>query len=181
MALEQALSQEILKCSEIQSDLMRLSCFDQIAGGLTSATGEGGSNSTSGAWRIERTSDPLTDAKVVILALVADGNNAMLILRCKSGSNIEVFINWNEYLGTDVVVTSRVGQSPAVQLEWSVSTDKKATFYPQDSRKLVEGMLQVDKYVAQVTPYNENPVTATFSLTGLGDVATELFSTCKTK
>jgi type VI secretion system protein VasI len=73
------------------------------------------------------------------------------------------------------------GTSAASQQQWGLSTDKKATFYPRNSFQLIEELTRVDKFVAQVTPYNESPVTALFDVSGLADAAGPFFETCKSK
>jgi len=102
----------------------------------------------------------------------------MLILRCKS-AKAELFINWNNYLGSEAVVTSRVGTAAASQRQWGLSTDEKAAFYPRNPAQLIEELTRVDRFVAQVTPYNESPVTPSFDVTGLADAAVPFFETCK--
>jgi type VI secretion system protein VasI len=181
VATKQDLGAEIAKCAAVESDLARLTCFDQIAV-LLAAKGapEPNPSPVDSNWRVEISADPLTDSKTVLLALVADGKNAMLILRCKN-AKAEVFINWNNYLGSEAVVTTRVGTSAASQQQWGLSTDKKATFYPRNSFQLIEELTRVDKFVAQVTPYNESPVTALFDVSGLADAAGPFFETCKSK
>lgn len=181
IATQQDLNPEIIKCAAVQSDLARLACFDQIAASVAakSAT-EPSPGAADSNWRVEISADPLTDSKTVLLAVVADGKNAMLILRCKN-AKAEVFINWNDYLGSEAVVTSRVGTAAASQQQWGLSTDKKATFYPRNAAQLIEELTRVDKFVAQVTPYNESPVTALFDVTGLANAAVPFFDTCNPK
>jgi type VI secretion system protein VasI len=177
---EQDLHKEIAKCAAIQSDLLRLTCFDQIAASPATIEDVAKSSAATGSWRVETTKDPLTDSRIVLLALVSDGNNAMLMLRC-NGKDLDAYINWNEYLGSEAVVTSRIGTAAAEQLQWGLSTDKKATFYPRNSKELVQSLKKVDKFIAQVTPYNESPVTAVFNVTGLSTTGTPLMEACALK
>jgi len=180
LTLYQDLSQQLIECAGLKSDLARLACFDQLATPLTKDNLKDAKPGDESKWQVQISADPLTDSKIVILALLADGNNAMLLLRCKN-AKAEVFINWNDYLGSEAVVTSRIGTASPSQQEWGLSTDKKATFYPRNSMELVEELTHADKFVAQVTPYNENPVTALFNVTGLAAAVAPFFESCKAK
>lgn len=124
--------------------------------------------------------DPLTDATTVVLALVDDARKAMLLLRCAK-KKTQVFINWNDYLGSEAIVTRRLGDEKATRTEWGLSTDKKATFYPGKDSDLIKKLMASDRFVAQVTPYNENPVTAVFSVAGLSEAAQPLLETREIK
>jgi type VI secretion system protein VasI len=90
-----------------------------------------------------------------------------LILRCQSHQT-EAYVNWSEYLGSDdALVTSRLGGNPAESKAWSLSSDHEATFVPGNIPQFIQQLAAVDRYVVQVTPYNESPVTATFDVGGL--------------
>ena len=125
----------------------------------------------------------IDDSKTVTLILEADsgkdrwGNAVYLIARCKSNQT-DLFINWNDYLGSEADVLTRVGNNKAVTQRWSLSTDNQATFH-SNPIPFLKKMLQSTKLVAQVTPYNENPVTAIFNTTGLENAIKPLRETCK--
>jgi type VI secretion system protein VasI len=75
-------------------------------------------------------------------------------------------------------VLTRLGQEQASTEEWSLSTDSKATFYPGNPVPYIKKMMVNDSFVAQVTPYNESPVTATFDIKGLARAIEPLIQTC---
>jgi hypothetical protein len=58
-----------------------------------------------------------------------------------------------------------------------MSTDSQATFHPQ-AIPFLKSLVQANKLVAQVTPYNASPVTAIFDTTGLGNAIKPLRETC---
>ena len=58
----------------------------------------------------------------------------------------------------------RVGNSAAVPKMWGLSTSSKTTFYTGDDVRFIKELLLVDKFVAQVVPNGETPITATFNL-----------------
>jgi hypothetical protein len=134
-------------------------------------------------WQVSETRNPLTDSPLVTLVLQANSGGLMstpaLVLRCRDNKT-EVYINWNQYLGSDdlVRVTSRVGTGKASTDSWPASTDNEATFYPASYVGLIKRLINADRFVAQVTPYNESPVTAVFELAGLSEKVTPLRRAC---
>jgi|GEM_PF-502257 len=174
---------EFANCANNTSPVERLACYDELAqkSGMVSTDIE--TELYEGSWRVSTKVNPLDDTKTIILALVASsgsnnwGKPISIIARCKSGQT-EVFINWNDYLGSEATVTTRVGSKSAKTSNWSLSTDKKASF-AKDSISLLRDMTSSNQLVAQVTPYNENPITAVFDTTGLKTALSPILETCK--
>ena len=112
------------------------------------------------------------------------GESIELILRCKDGYGA-LWIDWASYLGSDnPKVTWRIDDSSPRSTKWGISTDSTATFY--EGRNVagtplgvfIQQLVAADRFVAQVTPYNENPVTAVFALTGMEETALQVFAEC---
>jgi type VI secretion system protein VasI len=175
---------EYAKCASIDGDLSRLECFDSLAKDKnldgrqvqpTSITGKG-------KWEVITDVNPIDDSKTVTLMLNASsGANrykqpVFLIARCKSNET-DLYIGWNDYLGSEANVLTRVGDNKAITTKWSMSTDSKATFHTASIPFLKE-MLGSNKLIAQITPYNESPVTAIFNTTGLENAIKPLRETC---
>ena len=99
-----------------------------------------------------------------------------MVARCKSNKT-ELYINWDSYLGRDAYVLTRVGSEKASKQEWGISTDSKATFRNKPIA-FIKKMMTSNKLVAQVTPYNENPITAIFDTSGLENAVKPLRETC---
>ena len=126
----------------------------------------------------------MDDTRTVVLSLRASGGQStrgepiLLVLRCRSGET-EAFIRWNDYLGLDEArVTTRIGNAKAETRSWNISTDNLATFYRRNDVEFIKALLNTDRFLAQVTPYGENPVTATFDITGLSIAVVPLRETC---
>lgn len=181
----------LTKCSSIKANMARLHCYDKLAN-------PNGKQATppprpsaqparhsveKGKWEVKIDKNPVDDSQTVTLALVADEGKSsfqqpvVLLIRCKSNTT-ELFISWNDYLGNEAEVLTRVGTAPASTMTWSLSTDSQATFYPRSPITFIKSFMGADRLVAQVTPYNESPVTAIFDLKGLTGAIAPLRKTC---
>jgi hypothetical protein len=133
-------------------------------------------NESTGLWEMKVEIDPVTDEKKFIFVLEADAGRSRyqkgvyLIIR-HSGERTEAFVNWGDYLGSEVQVTERVGSGEPLTRLWGLSTDKTASFYPSGDLAFVQSLLEEDSLVLRTTPYNSNPVTAVFDIRGLKNVA----------
>lgn len=181
----QSLDKQIASCAAIQGNLERLECFDQLARqkGLNAPQANPVVATGTGKWEIADQTNPIDDTRTVVLALVADqgkprmGEAIALILRCQS-KQVSVYIDWEDFLGSEAEVISRIGNQKAQTQNWSLSTDSKATFYPGDPVDFINALMQHNSFVAQVTPYSESPVTAVFDTTGLQNAIAPLRQTC---
>ncbi|MEQ2352665.1 type VI secretion system-associated protein TagO [Pseudoalteromonas piscicida] len=175
---------EFAKCAAMEGDLSRLECFDNLAKdkGLDGNQAQPTSIEGKGDWDVEVEVNPIDDTKTVTLILKAESGASkwdgpyVLIARCKSNET-DVIIGWNEYLGREADVLTRIGSNEAVTMSWNVSTNSEATFHPAPESFLIQ-MLTSNKLVAQITPYNENPATAIFNTSGLKNAIIPLRETC---
>jgi type VI secretion system protein VasI len=158
-------------CAAIKGDLERLACYDQLAKelGLIRTTVSLPVTGT-GKWRVSEDINPVDDSKIVLLMLTAGqgkstrGEDIDLIIRCKS-RRTELYINWNDYLGLEKTdILTRIENNLAQSNSWSLSTDITSTFFPGSPISFIKALMNADKLVVQVTPYNENPVTAIFDI-----------------
>lgn len=182
-----SLDKEVAACAARKGDLERLECYDALArkNKLDAPVASPAPVSGVGKWDVQDERNPIDDTRTVVLRLAADsGTNKWnkpiaLYIRCKSNQT-EMYIAWNDYLGMDTSrVVTRVGTLKAETKSWQNSTDNQATFYPGSPIGAIKTMMQHEAFVAQVTPYNESPVTATFDLRGLTNAITPLRETCK--
>ncbi len=185
-AFAQSPSDEILvkafiKASKIQNDSSRLARFDMLAKRATLLAEDSSEEESNGNWLIQTKDNPLDDTKTIFGAIRADqgtnsyGDKPVFVARCKS-DDITVFINWGEYLGDDARITYRIGESESQSKNWSVSTDSKSTFIPRNEDDFLKKLQNNDRFVAQVTPYNSNPITAVFNITGVNEVVSQVLS-----
>ena len=184
LIFSQDLAKKIAECATIEGDLDRLECYDQLAkkNNLFGQQKVPTNVDDVGKWRVSREINPLDDSETVTLILTADsgenylGKKVYLVVRCRS-SEISMYIGWDNYLGREAYVTSRIGTEKAVKNKWSLSTDSQATFDNQPT-STIKAMLGNKKYIAQVTPYNESPVTAIFDITGIDNAVKPLIDVC---
>lgn len=175
---------DIAKCAVIEGDLARLECFDGIAKQhkLNGPQSQPVDASNNGKWKVEIDVNPVDDSKTVTMIINATsgegkyGRPVFAVIRCQSNET-DFYIGWGDYLGDEPYVLSRVGDAKAETSEWSISTDKTTTFHPQPV-PFIKSLLTVNKLVAQVTPYNESPITAVFDTTGLNGAIKPLRETC---
>lgn len=175
---------EYAKCAVIDGDLSRLECFDNLATekNLDGRQVQPTSIENKGSWDVSIDVNPIDDSKTVTLMLDSTsakskyGRSVYLIVRCKS-NNTDLYIGWNDYLGREANVLTRIGKNDATTQRWSISTNSKATFHPKPI-PFIKEMLLSPKFIAQVTPYNENPVTAVFNTTGFSNAIKPLRDTC---
>lgn len=173
------------KCAAVDGELSRLECFDKLAkqNNLDGPQSEPKLISDIGKWKVDVEVNPIDDSKTVTMVLSADsgksswGKTIYLIARCKSGKT-ELYINWQDYLGSESYVLTRVGKKDAVTRKWSLSTNSQATFHP-NSISFLKEMLTSSKLVAQTTPYSDSPVTAIFDTSGMEKSIEPLRETCR--
>ena len=183
-AQKASIEKRIAECAAIKGELERLECYDKIAKDFgLAATLKSKTIKGSGKWVVSSKTNPIDDSETITLLLQADEGKGMmgepvsLIIRCKSGE-IELFISWNRYLGSEAYVIYRVGSYEAQRDMWSLSSNSQASFYPNKPVLLIRSLLASDRFVAQVTPYSESPITAVFDIKGLGEAIKPLQKVC---
>ena len=144
-----------------------------------------------GKWFVSRSLNPLDDSSTLTARLIADegrsrwGEPITFFARCKS-NRTEAYVDWSDYLGDDSSspygnwkrVTVRIGDAPAQEQEWDLSTDNEATFAPDWAGDLLKQMVGEERLVLNTTPYSESPITAVFDLRGMRAALSEVASTC---
>lgn len=172
------------KCAIVKGDLARLECYDKLAkkNNLDGRQLKPTSIKDKGKWNVSVDVNPIDDSKTVAIMLDASSGKSRyrksvyMVLRCKSNET-NLYIGWNDYLGGEADILTRIGSNKAITSRWSLSTNKKASFHPEPI-PFIKEMIKSNKLIAQVTPYNESPVTAVFDTTGLNNAIKPLKETC---
>ncbi|MHC4709060.1 MAG: type VI secretion system-associated protein TagO [Planctomycetota bacterium] len=179
------LEQEVAKCAAISNDLERLVCYDELARAQGFDRQQARSVPTGGvgAWEIRDQVNPLDDTRTVNLALVSTsggstaGRPVILVLRCESGET-EVYVNWRVRVASGAQVATRIGTDEVERRRWSLSSNQQATFYPSNDVDFIRALMTADRFVAQVTLYSGNPVTAIFDTQGIDNAVRPLRQSC---
>lgn len=182
--LSAELKKELAFCAAEKGELARLDCYDSLAKKhkLDKPQDVGEKLTGTGKWIVSEEVNPIDDSKTVTLVLEASSGKSnwndrvFFVARCQSNKT-DVYINWNDYLGREASVLTRIGSNKAVTSNWSLSTDSKATFHRKPI-PFLRNMEKEDTLVAQITPYNESPVTAIFHTADLSNALTPLRKTC---
>ena len=170
------LVKEIAKCAAIEGDLERLEAYDNLAQSLGVAYPKVTHPDIKGTgkWTFSKEINPVDDTITITFILDSDsgksiyGETIYLVLRYRS-KKTEAYISWNSYLGNEAYVLTRIGTEKAITQLWSMATNNQSTFYPKDDIGFIRKLMNVDRFVAQVTPYSESPITAVFDVRGLRD------------
>jgi type VI secretion system protein VasI len=156
---------------------------------LTSDTGDPAALATSALsateWSLTESAGPNGETPTVTLAIASstpEGTASLeapaLILRC-SGSETDLFIDWQVYLGADETnVTTRLDGGAASEQAWPHSTDNEASFFPESPVSFITQLVGAETLVAETEPFGEQPITATFALSGLADRIYALRNAC---
>lgn len=132
-----------------------------------------------GRWMLTNAVNPLNDTPVVAITVNAENNGGALItptltIRCNDG-NLATYVNWQDYLGPEPeehglaensrYTLLRFGDTPVRSVEGELSDDETATFFK--FLPFLANLREVDRLVAQVTPYHSSPTTLVFDVTGI--------------
>jgi len=173
-----------INASKIKNDSLRLARFDAIANQAKSLTNNLDNDKNTGDWQLQSKNNPLDDSKTVVAALQANqGTNSynekpVLVARCQS-NKITFYINWGEYLGDNARVTFRIDKNETKTTTWSLSTDSKATFFPRHTIDFLRKLEHSGRFVAQITPYDSNPITAVFNTSGADKIIPKILGCSK--
>ncbi|MGB3290968.1 MAG: type VI secretion system-associated protein TagO [Burkholderiaceae bacterium] len=175
----------LAECAAMDNSVTRLACFDALSserGAVASI--ENTTSNKSGKWETATHTDPMTDKSIYIARLDADTGERRLrgapsiMVRCKDNKT-EMYINWNDFLGSrSISTTYRIDKEPAQRSEWDLSTDKKSAFFPGSPVPMLKKLVESSTFAANVTPYNESPVTAIFNTTGADKALADIRKGC---
>ncbi|WP_162997622.1 type VI secretion system-associated protein TagO [Pseudomonas sp. LTJR-52] len=175
---------EVSYCAAVNNAVERLECYDSIAAKHSLAPIlEAKAIEGIGSWEVTTKVDPLNDKNVYLAGLSAAtgsgryGDKVVMLIRCAENKT-DLIINWNSYLGREAEIIFRIDKQKAQKSTWQLSTDKKAAFYPGSPVKLLKQLAESTSFVANVTPYNENPITAIFDTSGADSALKDVRKEC---
>lgn len=141
--------------------------------------------SVSGSWNTEKTISPMDDSQTIFMYINAESPisawvnetvTPQLVLRFKEGKfsaylklNVLTKVESND----ERTITLRFDSKKAFDVKSSLSTNRKSVFF-EDPRDIAKRIYESDKLTIRFTPFNSNPVTTTFDLTGFRESSNEL-------
>lgn len=134
-------------------------------------------------WEVSRGKSKIDDSPTIVLRRESESmfpEKAVMIIRCKEDTTA-IYLIFNDYLGSKAPpLTVRVGDDKAETLRWAISSDRKALGLWNGSVSIpfLRRIVDADRVVVRVTPYNDSPRTETFVLDGLREPLAELAETC---
>lgn len=138
-------------------------------------------------WSISTSTSPIDDTKSVVMALPAESSIRawpnkraipQLVLRYKE-SQLEAYLDLGVSPAIESgdlrTVTLRFDSNEAFDVRGSESTDGNAIFLP-NTRSIIRRVSESRTMVLRFTPFNSNPVTTTFDLSGFNTSSQELLA-----
>lgn len=136
-----------------------------------------------GKWSHFKNKDPITDVESISIVLssqpLADGDltPAELHVRCLGG-NLEIYVSWNRYIGSEHNVDSRIDSDQHQPNKWSASSDGKSSFYPYVDKDYLKRIRSSEKYIVRVESFGGRSLTAHFNTTKLNEEAGPTIDSC---
>lgn len=165
-------------CVKVDSDLDRLACYDKESGRTSTPL----QSPAAGKWRMETRTNALTDKTDVFLGVESEevvncgwnrGAKIMLQMRCMENTTSLVIATgchmtssqYNDYGD----VTYRLDEEPARTVGMVESTNNRSLGLWNGGRSIpvIKQMLGKARMIVKMTPFSENPFTATFNISGL--------------
>lgn len=182
--------QSMAQCVAIMDDLERLACYDEHAisvglevtalipiepGTLTVSTdvntaADPSANPSTEPSTVTITSYPVSGTS-------SEGDAITMVMRCRR-NRTELYIRWQDYLGSWAYVRTRVGDDDRGTRQWNLSADARSSYYPRGTVGFIEDMIEAGSAEFEVTPYVQDPVTAVFDMSELGNAIGPLREAC---
>jgi len=104
----------------------------------------------------------------------------VLVMRCNEGV-AALYIDWRIYIGTQsTTVQYRIDKAMQEQKTWFISSDHQATgqWNSSSSTPLITELASAQSLLVRITPYGEAPVSTSFDLAGVREVAANVRKAC---
>ena len=146
-----------------------------------------------GNWFMAEARDEMTDFQNIRASVLAENTirdrfsrgpiNPILLVECRDNETM-IYVNWRRYITTGGIynqhtVRYRIDEQQPVTAQWQVSTSHDATgLWRGRGIPLVRSLRDSTRLIVETTPYGDNPVRATFDITGINEVAAAVSERC---
>lgn len=169
---------ETLKlCVPIVGHIERLQCYDQSMRNIVKESDiQFGSvpinNSTIGEWVLTKKQNEEGELSIIASVNVdaqrsKAADDVSLYVSCYQNKPTTLSIDWLNYLGRDVYVTTGREGEKGKRLNWRLDANEITTIYPQEPAELIYDLYKIDSFVAQVQAKGDALLVAKFNVTGL--------------
>lgn len=177
-------SNRVSEIAEISDDNERLQAYDEFAKSVVQFLNSGNNSSDSPSlWNISYKRNPLDDSNLATATLEAvEGPNKYgdyphLIVRCRI-SALDVIFSFGQYFAeSNTNADIRIGDGEVRTRRMTLASNNEAMFYTGDSKAFLNSLSGQNRLVVKTYPYNENPITSIFNLSGI-DKVIEATSAC---
>jgi len=125
-------------------------------------------------WMVTERIDNITGSKDLFIQTISIESQNLnyieskgsLIIRVKSGK-IEIYVSWGGFISTEPVqVSYKIGDYDNEKEIWALSSDYEGTFAKETQNLLIQLSTSEIAYF-RTTPFQENPITYSFNISGL--------------
>lgn len=157
-------------CLHMQTDPLRLACYDTALGFVAEV--ESAPASTSGGWQFVEQEDDFSNQNTSFVFLRSDragdtfsDSPSQLIVRCNGSGGSEVFMASNGYIGARnnrIPVRYRFGEDRPVSENWNESTNGTAAFLPRGYQDFLTGLASRQDFIFEITDFRGSRYSASF-------------------
>nr|WP_176024860.1 type VI secretion system-associated protein TagO [Brucella pseudintermedia] len=178
-------------CKQISSDLDRLACYDKESG--RTAKQERIVSKTPSKWSLQKETSKMSDRTNVYMTVQSNeiincgwnrGDKISLSLMCRENKTSVVFdtgchmtsSEYNDYGD----IQYRIDQEKARTVSATETTNNRALGLWSGGKSIpfIKSILGKNKLLVRMTPYGENPFTATFDISGADEGVKAIRSAC---
>ncbi len=181
-------------CAAIEDGGPRLLCYDAIFRmKVETAPSEESSIGGVGKWNIRSETNRITDKTDVFVSVNSNqtiparfggaGSMAYLLLRCEENTTALTVWFGGQFMaasGGYDLVTYRIDDQPAVRDRWSESTNNEhmGLWSGGQSIPVIKSLFGHKNLLIQAVPFNENPLTLDFDISGVEAAVKDLRTAC---
>jgi type VI secretion system protein VasI len=181
---------QLRDCQRIEDSVKRLACFDLVAESTAPKATVVPPSQIPLNWMITTDVSKIDDSATVQVSTTSTNEiegryghqvSLRLMLRCKENKT-DVFVHFGgHYMAGlyDVTsVTYRIDRKPAIEANFTESTNNESLFAPQPI-PFIKALLGASALTIRAAPYNENSITADFNVSDLETAIKPLREACR--